>query len=359
MRGEDVRHWGAHGDVGLAWREPSRGNDDATRMGDMTTARKKTRERAKARAPARRRGTGAPDPLVPTFDEGVKAMLEERWTDAVKVFSARVIASPSDLNSRTNLAVALGESHRWEDAAREFERVVADPSSKPLPEFHSLGHCYYNLGRHLEAVEAFRQYFLRATRRNPVFAPALVCLGLALQELRHPLAARALLMQGVRMSPDAENFEYLARFFWSETMGPDALGAIVEAAERKLESPGLASLLDEVLKEMETRAPQGRPVAAPVEWDAQPSWTGKGIAECCADILAVERKAKNAREADDIVIDDGDAPAVCHGSVETPEEREASEDRYNAWLRKMEPITDLVYPEAVDDEEGDEEGDDE
>jgi tetratricopeptide (TPR) repeat protein len=154
---------------------------------------------------ARRPRGKAPDhPLVPSFDKGVTAIEEDRWGDAVKVFSARVIASPSDIFSRANRAVALWETGRWADAASEFENVVADPASKPLPEFHSLGHCYLNLGRHLEAVEAYRQYFLRATRQNQFFPAALVCLALAVQQLRDPWTARALLVHAVQLRPDAE-----------------------------------------------------------------------------------------------------------------------------------------------------------
>lgn len=72
--------------------------------------------KAPTKTTKRARGKGQDRPLVPSFDKGVAAIKEDRWGDAVKVFSARVIASPSDVFSRTNRAVALWETRRWEEA---------------------------------------------------------------------------------------------------------------------------------------------------------------------------------------------------------------------------------------------------
>jgi len=245
-------------------------------------------KQVKTRRPAPKGATTG----VPSFDAGVAALGEERYAEAISIFSARLLANPAELSSRANRAIALWESLRWEEAIRAFEEVVSDPRSKPDAEFHSLGHSYLNLGRYADAVDAYRRFFERATRRHPFYWAALHCLALAVQKLGQASLACDLMLEVVRLVPSEENYLALATLYSSEGRRPETLAVLHRAESLGVAGRELRALGAPVRRELGRREGRRTPEAlAKIEWE-RPLMKAKQIAALCARVL--EQQAPSA-----------------------------------------------------------------
>ena len=62
---------------------------------------------------------------------------------------------------------------------------------------------------------------------------------------------------------------------------------------------------------------------------------------------------------DEDAIDHGDAAPETEGRVSQGHERLSAEQAYKAWLKRQDATSAMVHPDAVDDDDGDDELDDE
>jgi serine/threonine-protein kinase len=117
------------------------------------------------------------------------------WKDAEAECQRALQIDPTYHRPYTDLALALMSQKRYEDSAKMFRRVYEiDPNAVPYTDF--LGGVLADLGRHEEAVAAYRRPVMKKYPKNnvlPMFlAKSLIALGRkteALDELRAAIAS--------------------------------------------------------------------------------------------------------------------------------------------------------------------------
>jgi tetratricopeptide (TPR) repeat protein len=167
-------------------------------------------------------------------------------TDEVREAKAHAEAAlrlkPDEVEARYNLAGALFRLEEWNRAAAEYERVLAELTSRPgvdsrLPRIYwSLGRALAGGGRHEEAVGRYRAAIATDARASAFHRD----LGVSLGTLRRNDEALAAFLEAVRLEPNLSDNHVNAGLALLALKRPAEAIAYLESAIRLDPGNGLA-----------------------------------------------------------------------------------------------------------------------
>lgn len=147
-----------------------------------------------------------PDNPAANFDFGTLLQEHGQHAAAVQLLQKAVNHGPGNLWARFALAVSLKALLRLDEAAHQYERIIATDSSMAVAH-NNLGNIYKDLLRHADA----EQSFLKALSCDPGMAFAMQNLGGVYTEMGRPDEAIRMYRQSIRIKPDyAKAHHYLA-----------------------------------------------------------------------------------------------------------------------------------------------------
>lgn len=109
-------------------------------------------------------------------------------------------------HAELNRASDLYKSGRYDEAAREYQRVIEMRPSW-APPYVGLGNARWALNERAGAIEAYK----RAVDLSPGWVDALTSLGKALLDTGRPVDAEPVLARAVQLAPDNESAKALLK----------------------------------------------------------------------------------------------------------------------------------------------------
>ncbi len=165
----------------------------------LENARQYRLQQRYADAEAIYRSVLARDPDNPTanFDFGTLLQEHGQHAAAIQLLQKAVSRGPGNIWARFALAVSLKALLRLDEAAHQYERIIATDSSMAVAH-NNLGNIYKDLLRHADA----EQCFLKALACDPGMAVAMQNLGGVYTEMGRPDEAIEMYRQSIRIKPD-------------------------------------------------------------------------------------------------------------------------------------------------------------
>ena len=126
---------------------------------------------------------------------------------AAQHFDLAVRYAPQNINVRNNYAVFLCDQRDFDEAIRQFERILKHPENdNPEIALTNAGVC---VAQEPDLVEA-EKYFRRALAGKPNYGEALLQMALLKRQLGDALSARAFLQRYLGSNPASAPILYLA-----------------------------------------------------------------------------------------------------------------------------------------------------
>jgi tetratricopeptide (TPR) repeat protein len=232
----------------------------------------------------------ARNPLVPSFEEAVQALLSHEPARAVALFAARRLADPTDDPSRKNHAVALFRAGRWAEAGGAFAKLILEEGGEhanSVASFFSLGVCRLELDDAPGALLATTAFLDFANARHPFYLDGVQNTANAWDRLGAHTEAASLYRSVLGVEPRPHAFNGLALALEAQGLAREALWVIELARRCGCWDEELDSNADRVREEAD-----GPP--APTRLVERP-WSRRRIIETSFRMLGLDGKARPAR----------------------------------------------------------------
>ena len=124
---------------------------------------------------------GGPRKLVlvgppPSFEDALEALDGGRPDEAAALFAARVLADPTDWDSRINLVGALYDGERYAEAAQGYRKLIDEAEPRSLQAVYMcalLGYSLLQLGDDWGSLVATTAFLDNSNERHPYYTSAL------------------------------------------------------------------------------------------------------------------------------------------------------------------------------------------
>jgi len=170
---------------------------------------------------------GSPETVEQHLAKGYDALKEDQYEAAEQEFRAALAIDPKlVLRARFPLAVALFESHKFEEARREFEAVGRDNPNHP--------NVFYYIGRLDLEAGAFSSAIRNLTKavQNPPFRDAAYYLGFAYFKQGDLAAAEKWLSQAVQENPYDARVQYQLALVYRKQRREDEARKTLASSEK-------------------------------------------------------------------------------------------------------------------------------
>lgn len=130
-------------------------------------------------------------------EEGIKALQEERYEDAVKAFTEAIEQNPDDPVGYINFGNVLAAMNEIERAERFFQKAIT-LDEKAATAYYGLANLYYNSERFVEAAKLYQ----KSIEYGIEGADAYYMLGKALEKENKVKLALPYMQRAAELAPD-------------------------------------------------------------------------------------------------------------------------------------------------------------